>query len=457
MPINNEQVKKRNRQMVILLVAAVAGAMIIFGGGAYLFTRIFTGHVKTTEDYATVELASSTYSDDLTLTGSVQSASSSTVTAKVDGTVSVLSVAEGDKVKKGDKLFIMENDTISSAVTTALNALTAAQDDEEEAKTNLENAQSKVASAQASLNKAKSSLEKAQTQAEKKQEENPEYEFDSSPYDDAVELAQKSLDDANSSVELMQTAYEKTQSKTSEAQDVYDKAKKDEDNLTVTSPADGTVSNLSIEVGSSSAAFNVDGAMKIVDMDSITCVVQVPESQVGNVSKGQSATVTCEGLDKSFTAIVSRVSDTPSKTSTSGSAASSSKDTAEASSSSSEDASSSTDAQAASDTSADDAQDATQTTGTTYDVTLTLDSSSKKIKIGMSATASITIQDYGTVYYVPASAVAKNNSGLYVEAVSDEKTTKQYSVTQIATAEDGQLVIQGASLMPGMSIRTDLS
>lgn len=440
MAINSEQAKKRNRQMAILLVAAVVGALLIFGGGAYLFTRIFTGHVKSADEYTTMQLASSNYSDTLELSGTIQSATSNTVTSKVDGTVSVLSVTEGDKVNKGDKLFILENDTITQNVSTTLNAYTDAQDDEASAKTNLENAQAKVTSAQESLSKAQKRLENAQKSAEEKQKDDPEYEFDSTPYDNAVELAQQGLENAQSSQELMQTAYDKAQSATQSAQKAYEKAKKDENNLTVTAPAEGTVNDLSIQVGSSSAEFNANGgAMKIVDMDTVTCVAQVPESQVGNITQGQAATVSVDGIDGSFTATVSRVSDTPTK----GSKSKSSKS----------DASAQSDDSSADSSSADD----TTSTETTYDVVLTLDKSSKKLKVGLSATASVTIQDFGTVYYVPASAVGNGNAGMYVESVSDEKTTKQYSVTQIATADDGQLVIQGANLVPGMTIRTDLS
>lgn len=435
MPINSEQTKKRNRQMAILLVAAVVGALLIFGGGAYLFTRIFTGHVKSADEYATMQLASANYSDTLELSGTIQSATSNTITSKVDGTVSVLSVVEGDKVKKGDKLFILENDTITEAVSTTLNAYTEAQDDEASAKTNLENAQAKVKTAQQSLSKAQLRLENAQKNAEAKQEEDPEYEFDSTPYDNAVELAQQGLENAQSSQELMQSAYDKAQSSTQSAKKAYDKAVKDEKNLTVTAPADGTVNDLNIQLGSNSVEFNANGgAMKIVDMDTVTCVAQVPESQVGNITQGQVATVTADNVDSSFSAIVSRVSDTPSKSKSKNSAKSTDADASSAEASASDEASQ-----------------------TMYDVILTLDKSSKKLKVGLSATASITIQDFGVVYYVPASAVGTGNSGTYVESVSDEKTTKQYSVTQIATADDGQLVIQGASLVPGMTIRTDLS
>lgn len=435
MPINSEQTKKRNRQMAILLVAAVVCALLIFGGGAYLFTRIFTGHVKSVDEYETMQLSSANYSDTLELSGTIQSATSNTITSKVDGTVSVLSVAEGDKVKKGDKLFILENDTITEAVSTTLNSYTDAQDDEASAKTNLENAQAKVKTAQQSLSKAQSRLENAQKNAEAKQEEDPEYEFDSTPYDNAVELAQQGLENAQSSQELMQSAYDKAQSSTKSAQKAYNKAVKDENNLTVTAPADGTVNDLNIQVGSNSVEFNANGgAMKIVDMDTVTCVAQVPESQVGNITQGQTATVTADSVDGSFSAIVSRVSDTPSK--------SKSKSSTDAAS---------TEGDASSDSASDEAAQ------TMYDVVLTLDKSSKKLKVGLSATASITIQDFGIVYYVPSSAVGNGNSGAYVESVSDEKTTKQYSVTQIATADDGQLVIQGASLVPGMTIRTDLS
>ena len=95
--------------------------------------------------------------------------------------------------------------------------------------------------------------------------------------------------------------------------------------------------------------------------------------------------------------------------------------------------------------------------GASYNVTLSIGKPDSKLKIGMSASAQISIQDYGAVYYVPASAVGSNNSGAYVEAIVDKSTVKQYGVTQLGTLEDGRLVIQGVSLTEGMTIRTDLN
>lgn len=433
MPTNDEQMRKRNKQTALIIVAAIVGALLIFGGGSYLFTRAFTGHITTPSEYPTVQLEPAEYSDEMTASGTIKSSKTTTVSAKVEGTVTNVAVEEGDKVSKGDLLFQMENEMITESVSTTLSSYTKAQDEESAAQKSYEKGQTKLAAAQKSQAKAEASYEKAQARAEEKQEEDPEYEFDAEPYENAIELAEASVKNAQDNVATLKTSLEKAQSAVTDAKKEYEKAKKNQSNLQVKASAAGVVSELAVQKGDSSTKFNAaGGAMKIVDMSALTCVVQVPESQISNVQEGQTATVTCSGIDGEIAATVSRIGDTPS--------------TAAAAQG---DASQDANAQGSGDQASDDSA--------SYDVTLDISKAPKKLKVGMSATANILIQNYGSVYYLPASAVGNNLNGSYVECVSDEYTTKEYSVNQIGTADDGQLIVQGALLTPGMNIRTDLS
>lgn len=437
MPANDEQMKKRNRQTALTITAAIVGALLIFGGGSYLFTRAFTGHVTTPSEYPTMQLEAAEYSDEMTADGTIKSSKTTTVSTKVEGTVTNVAVEEGDKVSKGDLLFQMENEMITESVSTTLTSYTKAQDEQAAAQKSYDKGQAKLDAAKKSQSKAEASYEKAEARAEAKQEEDPDYEFDSEPYENAIELAQASVKNAEDNVATLKTALEKAQSGVTDAKKEYEKAKKNQGNLQVKATSSGVVSELEVQTGDSSAKINAaGGAMKIVDMSALTCVVQVPESQINNVQEGQTATVTCNGVDGEIAATVARVGDTPSKTA--------------AASTPQGDGSNSADAQGSNNQAATDSS-------AVYDVTLDIPKASKKVKVGMSATASILIQNYGSVYYLPASAVGNNLNGSYVECVSDEYTTKEYSVNQIGTADDGRLIVQGALLTPGMNIRTDLS
>lgn len=411
------QIKKRNRQMALTIVGIVVVAAIIFGGGAYLFTRAFTGHIRTVDDLETMTLEESTYTDDLAASGTLQAAESVVVSPEVEGTVTEVLVKDGSKVAEGDTLFTMENETLTKATQTAKTAY-------EGAGTVREGAQEKLTSAKATLKTAKQKykaaqgrLADAQEALEEQQEEDPGYTADLTAYEDAVELAQDSVNTAQTGVDSATETYESAKESLALAKQAYDDAKAQEAKLTVKAGTAGTVANVNVKAGASAATLNATGgALEIVDMDTIVAVIQVPEASVALLSVGRGATLTCPSLgdDLTFSATVTAIADTPSATTgTEG--------------------------------------------GVLYDVTLALGDLSGRAKVGMAVNATITMQDFGTVYYVPPTAVATGDAGPYVEVVSPDASTTEVQVTEVATAEDGRLIIQSSSLHAGDLVRTDLS
>lgn len=413
-----KQIKKRNRQMAVTIVGIVVVAAVIFGGGAYLFTRAFTGHIRTVDDIKTVTLEASTYTEDLEVSGTLQAASSIVVSPEVEGTVTEVLVSDGDAVAEGDTLFTMENETLTEATQTAKTAYdsastakTSAQEKVTEAKATLKTAKKKYKTAQ-------SNLVKAQKEEAKQQEEDPDYEADLSAYESAIELAQDSVNTAQAGVDSAQETYESAKSTLATARETYTSAQAQEAKLTVTAPSAGTVANVNVKVGASAVTLNASGgALEIVDMDTIVGVIQVPESSVAAIAVGYGATVTCPSLgdDLSFSATVTAVADTPNTS-------------------------------------------ATDEDGTAYyDVTLALGDLSGRAKVGMTLNATITLQDFGTVYYVPATAVSSNNMGPYVEVVSSDASLTEVQVTEIATADSGELIVQSSGLHEGDLVYTGVS
>lgn len=419
------------------LAAVFVAALLIFGGGAYLFTRAFAGHVRSVDEYQTMQLSAGTYASTLDAAGSLQSGNTTTVRAEVDGAVETVAVKEGDKVKKGATLFTIKNDDVTANVSTTLEAYVSAQEEEEAASKSAAAASAKLKTARKSLAKAQVALENAREDAEQTKQDDPDYKLDESPYKAAIESAEANVESAQETVDALQDNQKKAAQNTDAAKAAYKKATKKEAKLTVKAQVAGTIASMSIEKGAAVAASSDKPAMKIVDTKDIIAVVAVPESQVANIAKGQTATLSCPAVgDAAYSATVLRIADTPVGTKDEESAVTS--DTADAQGTGS----------AMGDASGD---------GATYNVTLSLDKPDAKFKIGMSVSAKIAIQDYGTVYYVPASAVGSSNTGTYVEAIVDKSTVKQCGVTQLGTAEDGSLIIQGVSLDEGMTIRTDLS
>lgn len=430
--------RANDRRMGLTFAAVLVVAVIIFGGGAYLFTRAFTGHVKTVADYETMELEAASYSSTVQASGSFESGNTTTVRSEVDGSVANVAVKDGDVVKKGDTLFTIENEDITADFSTTLDAYVKAQDEENAAIKQVTSGKAKLKQAQKTLTKAQTALEKARADAEQSDEADAAG-FNEEPYQAAVEAAQSNVDSAQETLDVLQENKTKAAQATEAAKVAYKKAAKKVSKLTVKASVGGTIASLAIEKGSAVTAASDAAAMKIVDTGDIVVVVEVPESQIANIAKGQSATVSCPSLDNaSCKATVARVADTPVESDQNASLSSQTASTSDG---------------------AQDADNAEQATaeGAKYQVTLKLKKHDSAVKIGMGANADITVQDFGTVFYVPSTCVATGNSGAYVEAVVDKSTVKQCGITQLGTADDGKLIIQGASLADGTVIRTDLS
>ncbi len=482
-----------------IVVAVVVVALIIFGGGAYLFTQLFTGHIRQVGQMQTMQLTASSYAPKVEASGSFRAASSSAVSPEVDGTVNDVKVKSGDTVKKGDVLFTIDNAQITQEANTAKTnydeagaALTAAN-------TALESANAKLKSAQETRDAAKSAAEtrdaaEAARQQRGQQSNSTQRQsaarpggaavvpvtassgassFDSTAYDAAINDAQSEVDKAQAQVD--------TAKKTADAaKTTYDSAAAKAEKLTVVAPADGTVVDLKVQKGMTSQAVNSQGAaLQIADLATLTAVVTVPASQIATISTGLKATVTSSSLpDQTINATVSKVGDAPVAASTSGqdssnanagtggNSSSNASSTTKQTSASTQHAASSnsnSNSNAASGSSSNSNAASGSASGQSsdsstsyYEVTLTLDKADNA-KVGMEVSAAIELKEYSTVYYVPSKAVSQSGSYAYVEVVYNDSTTKQHQVQILDTADDGQLIIQGSTITEGQRILTEIS
>ncbi|MGN0072393.1 MAG: efflux RND transporter periplasmic adaptor subunit [Coriobacteriales bacterium] len=427
MPASRDKKRARTRQIGLAAGIAAVAALLIFGGGAYLLTKTLSNNQdRPSVQHDTMVLAAGSFSSELDATGAVQSASVSAVTIELEGTVTSVAVGEGDLVEKGDLLFTLENEEVSLALAEALSDYRQAQEAQKEAKDKRSEAEAILAESELQLEKSKEGLEAARAAAQ----EHPDEPFDEAPYQEAVDSAQTAVDDAKVELSQQEASLSKAEKSTAKARSAYTRARREQGKLSIAAPQRGTVTGLKAEVGQQLSPTTAGTLASVVDTGKVNCVVQVPESKVGSISKGQKASVTCSALPgQTLAATVLKVADAPTEKSAPATGA----------------------AQGGA------VMGDASGNGTLYGVTLAFDEPPQGLELGMAVSAKVHIDDYGTVYYVPATAVASGSFGMYVEAIVDEATVKQCSVTQVGTAPDDQLVIQGASLVEGMRIRTDLS
>ncbi len=411
--------------MIVLIVAAV----VIFFLGLFLLSVLLRGHVVSVADYKIYELQSGSYTTTASAQGTIQPAKTAVNLPEVEGTVEEVKVKDGDTVKKGQLLVVLHSDEVESALADARAAYESAQSQESQAQSRLSAARSELSAAKA----AKEAAQEAATPSEpsdsgegaesgegteggegQTEPETPAPAATAQPvaldpsYDAAIEEAQDKVNSASS-------ALSSAESETSSARGHYRSMQGRAEALSIKAEATGTVTDLKATVGASISDVRGQGAaLQIADPKKLVVVCSVPESETDAMSRGQEATVTGIAPDGGQTpATVSKIATVPNGNSAPGG-------------------------------------------GACFDVTLEL-STQQGLQLNAEVSATIQLQDFGMVFYVPKNAVLEEDGESYIEMIYDDNSTAKHQVQVIATADDGQKIIRGNALSNGARIRADLA
>jgi HlyD family secretion protein len=222
-----------------------------------------------------------------------------------------LYVKEGDLVKKGDVLFILDESDIAANIDQAAAGVEIARINYEKMKSTTKDQQlvqtsNTLSSAQLTFNEAKISLERMTTLFNSGGVSKLEFEQAQKGYDMAklqLESAQRNYDITEKSVEQnIRTA--KAQLRQSEAS--YRASKNQAGDLEITAEIDGEVSE--IYVGENESLITGTKIMDIVNYDELEVKVKIDEFDLGAISEGKEVTVTINPLEKDVVGRVSEIS-----------------------------------------------------------------------------------------------------------------------------------------------------
>lgn len=235
-------------------------AVILILGSYYWYKKSHTA--STAVQYVTATAEKGTLTSSISASGNVVVDSSSNIDPTITGTVTNLAVSVGDKVKKGQLLFNIDNKDLGLSVTkayqsylSALSSLESAKASKKEASENLDDntggAQGKIVLEQ-KLEAAKSNVSSAQ--------ENVTYALEN------LRNERSNYAERN-----------------------------------VTSPIDGTVNEINIKNGDDLSKLSSGSSrtvpMIIGDLNTMKAEVQVNEVDIANVSIGQKVMITFSAID----------------------------------------------------------------------------------------------------------------------------------------------------------------
>lgn len=261
------------------------------------------------------------------------------VSSRVQGRVLSLLAEEGNRVKKGQILAVLDSEQIQAQVVGAQENLRVAQLQKEQASYDLEyarrNSESTIWAAQASIENVQAQLEKAQAVKEIAESNYQRYlqlykdgaisarEFDSKKLDyessmadvtamiQVHEAAKANMAAAQSSkvaIDIKQKQLEASQASVESLRAKLAELQANQKELQVQSPVDGTVITRPVEIGQVVNA--VSPLFLIIDLRNIYMKIYVPEQQIGKVHLGSEARIYVDAYpDRHFNGKVTKISD----------------------------------------------------------------------------------------------------------------------------------------------------
>lgn len=288
--------KKKKKRKTLLIVGIILTVLVIAGAGIFALLSMNKG--KNDKPAPTIE-PTAIYKGDfeqvVTAEGTLEPVSSVLVNSELGGTVSSLSVVEGQQVKKGDELFTSRNTEINDMAKAANGALSAANSAYhsaasavEDAKVSLKNANADVKTAERALERAKSSGDQAAIEEASM----------------TVSTAKQMADGAKQGVASAEAQLSSARLERENATNELAKINRQLEGGRVIAPIDGTVIAVNIKEGSQlgvsmpgeAGGVSSTGAIEIADLSRLVMRTAVTEEEVVLMKNGDVAKVTFAAL-----------------------------------------------------------------------------------------------------------------------------------------------------------------
>ncbi len=282
-----KKISKKRKRLYIIIAAVVLVSLAIAKKNGLI------GGAKSIE-VSTEIVAERDIVEIVVGSGKIQPEVEIKLSPDVSGEVIELHVKEGDKVKKGDILAVIDPELYKSNY----DKVVASSNTQ---KANVANAKARQAQAEASYLQAEQDYKRNLSLWKDKAISEAEFQAAEAQY----KIAEADLEAAKQNVVAAQYSLMSSMASVKEAQENFSKT-------TIISPADGTVSKLNVEIGervSGASQFSAGTEiMRIANLNSMEVIVSVNENDIIRVKKGDTAFVEVDAYqNRKFSGIVTEI------------------------------------------------------------------------------------------------------------------------------------------------------
>lgn len=238
---------------------------------------------------------------DRILTGTVEAMETVTLTSRVMGHIRQLTVQEGDAVKAGAPLVVIDVADLQAQGIQVLAGVNMAQ-------SNYQNAQARLQEAQAQLVEAEAELADAKLEQRRMKMLQAEGAVSQQLLDRAntrVQMTAARIDRSKAGIRQSQAMMNQTQSQIKQAQAQMDQVSANLNYGTIAAPFDGIVTRKHTEVGAMAGAGQP--LLTVESSDRLRFSTQVPESLIRYIRQGQGVTVHLDAVNRDLSGTVSQI------------------------------------------------------------------------------------------------------------------------------------------------------
>lgn len=235
------------------------------------------------------------------LTGTVEAMETVTLTSRVMGHIRQLTVQEGDRVKAGDTIAVIDVADIQAQGSHALAGVNMAQ-------SNYQNAQARLQESRAQLLEAEAELADAQLEQKRMVMLQGEGAVSQQLLDKAntrVQMTQARMQQIQAGIRQSQAMMHQAQAHVTQAQAQVSQVSANLDYGTIRSPWDGVVTRKHTEIGAMAGAGQ--SLVTLESSDRLRFSVQVPESLITQIRQGKKVSVHLDALNRDVSGTVNQI------------------------------------------------------------------------------------------------------------------------------------------------------
>lgn len=277
---------KNVKKIVIcaVIVIAVIGAIVVKNK---LSSIAKTANVAVTVNKTAVEgqnVKMSEKNSGDTYKANLEAYQQGIINSKISAKVVSISVENGQYINQGDTIATLDDQDIQNNINTAQAQLQINEQQLNSAQVSMEKLKINVDDAKRNYDRQKTLLEKeAISQMDF---ETAEKTFNTAQAD--YSLGNASIETSKANIEAQKVTIQKYQS--------------DLTNTVIKSPISGVISDKALNIGQMASPGTV--LAKVNDISSVYATIQVPQEKISSLKIGQAATVTVDGIDKTYDGVI---------------------------------------------------------------------------------------------------------------------------------------------------------